>query len=91
MTDSMTGFRQRSLDEGILNGSRVFSRLVAIHVEIRHKITANRPHAMSAAATASLNGREMPPKYAGFQLDAHGQRSHHGAGSSVNGHADNSS
>jgi len=27
----MTGFRQQSLSEGILNGSRVSSRLVAIH------------------------------------------------------------
>lgn len=30
VTDLMTGFRQQSVSEGILNGSRVSSRLVAI-------------------------------------------------------------
>jgi hypothetical protein len=30
----MTGFRQQSLNEGILNGSGVSSRLVAIHLDI---------------------------------------------------------
>ena len=29
----MTGFRQQSLSEGILNGSRVSSRLVAIQLQ----------------------------------------------------------
>jgi hypothetical protein len=32
----MTGFRQQSLNEGILNGSRVSNRLVAIQISIKN-------------------------------------------------------
>ncbi len=54
---------------------------------IYYRVNAPAP----PATTASINCSEMPPKYAGFQLDDRDQRSHHGSGSSVIGHADNSS
>lgn len=62
VTDLTTGFRQQSLSEGILNGSRVSSRLVAIHgsqnsvVSMRYCLRNRRVQSVSEIYS------DLPPK-----------------------------
>jgi putative transposase len=63
--DLMTGFRKQSLSEGILNGSRVSSRLVAIQFPYSFVFFSEAGSVPIHSPTLAISTRQMKPKITG--------------------------